>query len=123
MVIHPLCLALKIEMKRSVNMEKRTVDRHFHEARLVCAYFNTNTYYQAKMLNYCQGGLYFESELAFRPGTNIYIRIEEFSQEASKSPFHNGFRTTTLGEVKWCKEISGAKSCKFGIGVKYYEPY
>ena len=29
------------------------------------------------MLNYCQGSLYFESEFAFKPGTNIYIRISD----------------------------------------------
>ena len=104
-------------------MEKRTLDRHCQEARLVCAYFNTNKYSQAKMLNYCEGGLYFESELAFKPGTSIYIRIETFLLEGSESPLRHGFRTTTLGEVKWCREISGTESYNFGIGVKYYEPY
>jgi hypothetical protein len=104
-------------------MEKRTFDRHNQEARIVCAYLNTNEYCQAKLLNYCEGGLYFESEIAFKVRASIYIRIKEFSQEASESPLHDGFRTTTLGEVKWCKEISDTGFYKFGIGVKYYEPY
>jgi hypothetical protein len=110
-------------MKVGAKMEKRTFDRHNHEARIVCAYLNTNEYCQAKLLNYCEGGLYFESEIAFKPRTSIYIRIEEFSQETFESPLHDGFRTTTLGEVKWCREISGTEFYKFGVGIKYYEPY
>jgi hypothetical protein len=110
-------------MKRGVNMEKRTFDRYNQEARLVCTYFNTNKYCQAKMLNYCEGGLYFESEFPFKPRTCIYIRLEEYFPMASGSPLHDGFRTATLGEVKWCKELSGTESYKYGVGVRYYEPY
>jgi hypothetical protein len=110
-------------MKVGAKMEKRNCDRHNQEARIFCACFNTNKYYQAKLLNYCEGGLYFESEIAFKPRTSIYIRIEEFSKEASEPPLHNGFRTTTLGEVKWCRAISGTEFYKFGVGIKYYEPY
>ncbi len=104
-------------------MEKRTFERHFQEASIICAYFNTNKYCSAKMLNYGEGGLYFESEFPFKPRTCIYIRVEEFSPIAFGSPLHHGLRTTTLGEVKWCKEISGTESYKYGIGVRYYEPY
>ena len=104
-------------------MEKRTFDRHFQEASIVCAFFNTNKYCDAKMLNYCEGGLYFESEFAFKPGTSIYIRIEELSQKASDSPLRHGYRTVTLGEVKRCKEISSTESYRYGVGVRYYEPY
>ena len=118
-----LYLALKIEMKMGINMEKRTFERHFKEASIVCAFFNSNKYCEARMLNYCEGGLYFESAFPFKPGTSIYIRIEEFSRKASHSPLYRGYRTVTLGEVKWCKEVSDSESYKFGIGVRYYEPY
>lgn len=104
-------------------MEKRAFERHFQETNIVCALFNTNKYHQAKMLNYCEGGLYFESAFPFKPGTTIYVRIEEFSRKDSHSTLYCGHRTVTLGEVKWCKEISAPESYKFGIGVRYYEPY
>ena len=105
------------------NIEKRIFKRHNHKAIIICAYFNTNKYCRAKMLNYCEGGLYFESEFPFKPRSCIYIRLEEFSPITSGSPRHCGARTTTLGEVQWCKELSGTESIKYGIGVRYYEPY
>ena len=110
-------------MKACENMEKRTFERHDLEARIVCAYFNTNKYTQAKLLNYCEGGLCFESDIAFKPNASIYIRIEKLSLKASESSLHDGFRTTTIGEVKWCKAISVPEFYKFGVGVKYYELY
>lgn len=114
---------LKGETNIGANMEKRKFDRYFQEARLVCSFFNTNQYFHAKMLNYCEGGLYFESEFGFKPGTNIYIRIEEFSKRTSDLPLHNGYRTVTIGEVKWCEEIPSKDPYKYGIGIRYYEPY
>jgi hypothetical protein len=104
-------------------MEKRKFDRHRHEADLVCAFFNSNKYCRAKMVNYCEGGCCFETIVDYKPGASIYLRIEDFSKKASKLPLHNGFRTATLGEVKWCKEIPGLESNQYGIGVKYYQPY
>jgi hypothetical protein len=114
---------LKGETNTGSNMEKRKSDRHFLEARLVCGYFNTNQYYHAKMLNYCDGGLYFASEFAFKPEASIYIRIEEFSQRTSGSSLRIGYRTVTLAEVKRCEEISGTECYRYGIGVRYYQPY
>jgi hypothetical protein len=103
--------------------EKRASDRHKLEARIVCAYFNRNQYCRAKMLNYCEGGLYFRSKFAFKPGASIFIRTEEFSPGTSDSSLRNGYRTITLAEVKRCEELSGAKFYKYGIGVRYYQPY
>lgn len=110
-------------MKIGVNMEKRTFERHFQKASIVCACFNTNKYCPAKMLNYGEGGLYFESGFPFKPRTCIYIRVEKILPIASGYPLHHGLRSSTIGEVKWCQEISDSESYKYGIGVKYYEPY
>ena len=55
------------------------------------------------MVNYCEGGCCFETGVAYKPGTSIYLRVEGFSKKASELPLQNGFRTETLGEVKWCK--------------------
>jgi hypothetical protein len=103
--------------------DKRIFDRHHQEACIICAYFNGNEYCRAKMLNYCEGGLYFESELAFKPGASIYIRIVEFSQRTSESSLHNGYRTITLAEVKRCEELSDTEFYKYGIGARYYQLY
>ena len=101
--------------------EKRSCDRHYQEAPITVAYFNTNRYICATMLNYSEGGLYFESDFAFQPRTCIYIRIEKKMSDPPGGLFHNGFRSVALGEVKWCAEINKEESGKYGIGVKYYE--
>jgi hypothetical protein len=101
--------------------EKRSCDRHYQEIPITVAYFNTNRYRSGKMLNYSEGGIYFESDFAFQPRTSIYIRIEKKMTGPPESKIHNCFRSAALGEVKWCKEINKGESGKYGIGVKYYE--
>jgi PilZ domain len=101
--------------------EKRSCERHYQEMPITVACFNTNRYRSAKMLNYSEGGIYFESNFAFQPRTSIYIRIEKKMTDLSECKFHNGFRSVALGEVKWCREISEGESGKYGIGIKYYE--
>jgi len=101
--------------------EKRAFERHCQEVPITVAYFNTNRYYLATMLNYCEGGLYFESDFAFQPRTSLYIRIEEEMSESPGAEIHNGFRSVALGEVKWCTETGKGEPGKYGVGVKYYE--
>jgi hypothetical protein len=98
--------------------EKRSCDRYYQEVPITVAYFNTDRYRSAKMLNYSEGGIYFESDFAFQPRRSIYIRIEKKRTNLIEGEIHNGFRSVALGEVKWCKEM---ESSKYGIGVKYYE--
>ena len=116
-------MALASEIIMGDTNDKRIFDRHHQEARIICAYFNSNEYCRAKMLNYCEGGLYFESGFAFKLGASIYIRIEEFSQRTSESSLCHGCRTVTLAEVIRCEKILGTEVNKYGIGVRYYQPY
>ena len=101
--------------------EKRSSDRHQQEVPISVAYFNASRYRPAKMLNYSEGGIYFESDFSFAPRTSIYIRIEKEMTGLPRAKIQNGFRSVTLGEVKWCKEIGKGESGRYGIGVKYYE--
>jgi hypothetical protein len=53
-----------------------------------------------------------ESEVAFKPGTPIIIRID--TQPYKSAP------KTYRSVVKWCKEVDdGSTSYTFGIGVKF----
>jgi hypothetical protein len=97
--------------------EKRSCERHYQEMPITVACFNTGRYRPAKMLNYSEGGIYFESDFAFQPRTSIYIRIEKKMADVPEGKIHNGFRSVALGEVKWCKEMEPSK---YGMGVKYY---
>jgi hypothetical protein len=102
--------------------DKRDGDRYNLEAPVTWSYFNTNNHFRAKLHNYGNGGLYFESDSPPPLGTGIYIRIEGGWPRYSKREVYEGLRTTALGEVRWCQEKSGKEKIKYGIGVKFYPP-
>ena len=101
---------------------KRNCDRYDQEALISWSYFNTKNFFNAKLLNYGESGLCFESEIKPKPGAGLYIRLEKLLPNLSGDKLHEGFRTVTLGEARWCKEIGVIGSHKYITGIKYYEP-
>ena len=83
--------------------------------------YNSTQYFQGKMANYSRSGLYFESESALKPGTTILIRVQNNLHEDRAFEFKEGFRSMSLGEVKWCKEFISEGCTYYAVGVKYYE--
>lgn len=114
-------------MMTDTKIEKRACGRRYCETDIFCTYFNTNfstnQYCDAKMFNYTQDGIYIESKAAFKPRTYIFIRDKGMSFQTAGASLLDGFRRIAVGEVKWCKEISGKGSYKYGMGVKYCDPY
>jgi len=100
---------------------KRVCDRYDCCFSISYARFNSTQYFQGRMVNYSQGGLYLESKEAIRPGASIIIRVQYNLDADSASKVREGFRSLTLGEVKWCKELILEASPYYGVGVKYYE--
>ena len=111
------------KMKMTDQKEKRKCDRYDLEARVTWSYFNTTHCFNAKLLNYSESGLCFESESKLRPGASIFIRLDRLLTQHSGHKLHEGFRTVTLAESRWCREISASGSYKYLIGIKYYESY
>ena len=109
------------EASEMTNPEKRSYARHDCEASIMCAYFNTEEFFPAKMRNYGIGGLYFESDFAFRPGSCVYIRMTSYRYDNNDADIHEGFRTMSIGEIRWRMEIRNKENAYFGFGVKYYE--
>jgi hypothetical protein len=67
------------------------------------------------MFNYSRGGLYFESDYAPLPGSEIYIGIE-------RSPYDAGPDIYRV-QVCWRRELTALDSrYAFGVGVKYHYP-
>ena len=56
--------------------EQRDTTRVKHKASILLENFPAGSHYEAKMYNYSRGGMYFESDYAPLPGTEIYIGIE-----------------------------------------------
>lgn len=94
------------------NLENRDYFRYKCRAKILLETYSTGAYYQAKMLNYSRGGLYFESDYAPLPGTDIYIGIEN-------SPYDFG-ADLYRAQVRWRTKLSRKKSkYSYGVGVRY----
>jgi hypothetical protein len=102
--------------------EKRCEDREVCEAVVEWAYFNRGDYFSARMLNFSKSGGYFVSNQPLIPGATVLIRIRNLESARKAASDLSTLRTTALGEVKWCQELSGAQPARFGIGVRYHFP-
>ena len=99
----------------SPDAEQRDATRVKHKANILLENFPSGSHYPAKMYNYSRGGLYFESDYAPLPGTEIYIGIEI-------SPYDFG-PDMYRAKVQWRKALSVQESkYAFGVGVKYHYP-
>ena len=95
--------------------EHRDDIRHKHKANILLETYLTTAYYEAKMFNYSHGGMYFESDYAPLPGTEIYIGIEN-------SPYDSG-ADVYRAQVRWRKQLpDGESKFNYGVGVKYSQP-
>jgi hypothetical protein len=110
----------------SDHKEQRRCDRCQYEDPVTSGYFNTGLCRIARTKNRSPDGMYIESDYFLRPGATVYLKLENKMSDASEKPSCAcyGLRTVTLGEVKWCQELSAPGSSLYGIGLKYYEsPY
>jgi hypothetical protein len=99
----------------TASAEQRDTTRVKHKASILLENFPSGVHYEAKMYNYSRGGMYFESDYAPLPGTEIYIGIE-------KSPYDLG-PDLYRAKVRWRKELPEQDSkYTFGVGVKYHYP-
>jgi hypothetical protein len=89
--------------------------RYKHKAKILLETHSNGAYYRAKMLNYSRGGLYFESDFAPLPGTDILISIAKSPYDFSADVYH--------AQVRWRTELPPNKSkYSFGVGVRHSQP-
>lgn len=92
--------------------DQRASRRFVYEASLKVENCDSGTYAYGRMYNYSAGGIYFESDAAFQPGTQVRIDIAE--------PGSRLFTDHLTAKVKWCREISAAVVLyDYGIGVEF----
>lgn len=110
-------LANKIE-----NTEKRRQVRHKCEAIIEWSYFNREINFDAKLLNFSESGVYFETGHGLKPGATIFLKTKVVSPSKINSLDHEHPRSVSLGEVKWRIDISGNDQSYYGVGVRYPFP-
>jgi hypothetical protein len=92
--------------------EQRDDIRHKYKANILLETFSTGAYYEAKMFNYSRGGMYFESDYAPLPGTEIYIGIENSPYDAGADVYR--------AQIRWRKQLPNEESkFNYGVGVRY----
>jgi hypothetical protein len=92
--------------------DQRASQRFVYEVSLKIENCDSGTYTYGRMYNYSTGGIYFESDVAFQPGTQV--RID------SAKPGKGLFSDPLTAVVKWCQEISSAVVLyDYGIGVEF----
>ena len=57
--------------------EQRASQRFVYESALKIENCDSGTYTYGRMYNYSAGGIYFESDVAFQPGSRVRIEIEK----------------------------------------------
>jgi hypothetical protein len=70
----------------------------------------------AQMNNFSNDGMYFETEVALKPGTKLIIKFD-------KPIFPNASKNLT-SIVRWCKELAEDRGSisSFGLGVEFIQP-
>ena len=101
--------------------EKRMYERHNCEALIKWSYFNQDRLFDAKIFNFSRSGFYFETSYAIRPKTTIFIRLETLFSKNMRLTEQECLRTVSLGEVKWCNELSKDDHSYYGVGVRHCE--
>ena len=96
-------------------LTKRFYSRTAHEAPIMYTNYDTENYYHARMYNSSLGGVYFESERALQPESDICIKMvthpsEEPGPEAIKA---------CRARVKWCQRRNKCGISCYGIGTQY----
>ena len=86
--------------------------RFEHKYMVMLANEHSEYFSYAQMLNFSGGGLYFESDVALKPGTKIQIRFDD-------PPFRTG-PSILKSIVSWCRELPYDDSdYAFGVGVRF----
>jgi hypothetical protein len=103
--------------------EKRKARRHAQQLPLVMSIFNRDDLFSAQMLNYSQDGVGVETGQRILPGTSLHLRIDAGPAATVGGVACHCFRTTSLGEVKWCQARGQDHLPRYIIGIRFYHHY
>lgn len=100
------------QSKSSAATGFRKNTRYRHKATVILEDPNSGAWSYAQTKDFSNDGLLLESEVAFKPGTQINIKFDTQPFESRSKIFNS--------TVKWCKEVMDDNSILiYGIGVKF----
>jgi hypothetical protein len=94
---------------------RRVYPRGHYEAPILYARVGSDSYYDSRMYNFSEGGMYFEPERPLAPESDLSIIMVNydpgtFGPEAYKS---------YIAKTRWCTEVTRAERHRFGVGAKF----
>ena len=93
----------------------RNNERIKHKTDILFENYFSKTHHKAKMYNYSIGGMYFETDYAPLPGTEIYIGIRNSPYDSGADLYH--------ARIRWRKQLTSMTSNRhFGVGVQFCRP-
>ena len=95
--------------------DHRAHSRKSCKSGITYAYFNANDFSLAKMYNFSETGMYFQSDQLVRPSSDICIRLKKCRSKAVAPPTHRFYRA----KVRWCRERPHKRRRSYGVGVQY----
>ena len=101
-------------------MERRAFERHDGNALITCRYFNGGTPVEGQMVNYSEKGMCFISSTLFIEKSVVFVEIDMNHCEKAEAPNPCATRSSSVGEIKWCREIQNNPSPCFETGLAYY---
>jgi hypothetical protein len=115
------------------NAERRQHVRYPRIKPILLENFDTGKYYQGVLFNYSQGGICFESDTLFRPGTPVCIELPENTETKLGPEVYVGYHAEdeqddsmcegVRVQIKWCRESTGLDALsQFQIGAKFNYP-
>ena len=99
--------------------EKRAHQRYNCEALIKWSYFNKDRLFDAKIVNFSKDGFSFETSSEIRPHATVFTRLETLFTRNMSLTEHEYLRTVSIGEVKWCQELSKEGQNYYVVGVRH----
>lgn len=96
--------------------ELRNGNRYPLKATAILEDKASGSWVYAQMNNFSDDGMYFETEVALKPGTRIIIKFDQ-------PIFPNAAKMLT-SVVRWCRGLADARGSisSFGLGVEFIQP-
>jgi len=98
----------------NVKSEQREKKRHKYEATIWHDNLFPEIFYETKMRNLSQGGIYFESDQTLYAGEKIYVAIKD------PAASDNDYKDCVQVEIKWRKILTDS-TFQYGYGAQFID--
>lgn len=99
------------------NLERRKSARLVHLSQIKVRELNSGVFVKGRMFNYSDKGIYFEADILFNPGAEVFIAIGD-------SPFSSLYtcHEFSYAVIKHCSELDDSYFC-YGCSAQIVDSF